>query len=151
MIAALRCGRARSPAAATTAAACPPARLPCLQVLGTHNSYHQAPPQELLAKFGGLTSGPLQAWQYNQPGPTAQLDTGAWRRRGWRRCAGAWHCTALHSAGPDRSPSLPGLLNCCPDDPLQACAPLSWMATGTPRAAYMLKPRGCASRGSLGS
>jgi hypothetical protein len=75
VIAVLRCGGARSPA--TAAAACLPARLLCLQVLGTHNSYHQAPPQELLAKFGGLTSGPLQAWQYNQPGLTAQLDTGA--------------------------------------------------------------------------
>lgn len=47
-----------------------------MQVLGTHNSYHQAPPQELLRKFGGLTAGPLLAWQFSHPPLTSQLDSG---------------------------------------------------------------------------
>ena len=92
----------------------PPARLPCLQVLGTHNSYHQAPPQELLAKFGGLTSGPLQAWQYNQPGLTAQLDTGACRAA-FPTVAVQPRCTALHRRlqGPG-CPGLPACQTACP-------------------------------------
>ncbi|KAL4858966.1 hypothetical protein ACK3TF_001332 [Chlorella vulgaris] len=47
-----------------------------LQVLGSHNSYHQAPPAELLAAFGGLASGPLLAWEYSQPPLSSQLDAG---------------------------------------------------------------------------
>ncbi|KAI3428421.1 hypothetical protein D9Q98_007248 [Chlorella vulgaris] len=47
-----------------------------LQVLGSHNSYHQAPPAELLAAFGGLASGPLLAWEYTQPPLSLQLDAG---------------------------------------------------------------------------
>lgn len=45
------------------------------QVLGTHNSYHQPPPQMLLDHFGGVAS-PLLAWQYAHPPLTAQLDGG---------------------------------------------------------------------------
>lgn len=45
------------------------------QVLGTHNSYHQPPPQLLLDHFGGAAS-PLLAWQYAHPPLTAQLDGG---------------------------------------------------------------------------
>jgi hypothetical protein len=47
-----------------------------IQVLGSHNSYHQAPPAELLAAFGGLASGPLLAWEYTQPPLSLQLDAG---------------------------------------------------------------------------
>lgn len=46
------------------------------QVLGSHNSYHLAPPQELVAAFGGTAGGPLAAWQYTQPPLTEQLDSG---------------------------------------------------------------------------
>lgn len=45
-------------------------------MLGTHNSYHQAPPAELLAALGGLTAGPLLAWQYSHPLIGEQLDAG---------------------------------------------------------------------------
>lgn len=44
-------------------------------MLGTHNSYHQPPPQLLLDHFGGAAS-PLLAWQYAHPPLTAQLDGG---------------------------------------------------------------------------
>ncbi|KAI7836099.1 hypothetical protein COHA_010027 [Chlorella ohadii] len=44
-------------------------------VLGTHNSYHQAPAQALFDHFGGAAS-PLLAWQYAHPPLTAQLDGG---------------------------------------------------------------------------
>ncbi|PRW44370.1 hypothetical protein C2E21_6505 [Chlorella sorokiniana] len=46
-----------------------------LQVLGTHNSYHQTPPQALIDHFGGAAS-PLLAWQYSHPPLTTQLDGG---------------------------------------------------------------------------
>jgi hypothetical protein len=44
-------------------------------VLGTHNSYHQTPPQALIDHFGGAAS-PLLAWQYSHPPLTTQLDGG---------------------------------------------------------------------------
>ncbi|EFN55250.1 hypothetical protein CHLNCDRAFT_58012 [Chlorella variabilis] len=47
-----------------------------LQVLGSHNSYHLAPPAELLAALGGLADGPLLAWQSSQATLTQQLDAG---------------------------------------------------------------------------
>lgn len=50
--------------------------LPAAQVLGSHNSYHLAPPAELLAALGGLADGPLLAWQSSQATLTQQLDAG---------------------------------------------------------------------------
>lgn len=45
--------------------------IPPLQVLGTHNSYHQAPPPEIL----GIAT-PLGAWQFSHPPLAAQLAGG---------------------------------------------------------------------------
>jgi hypothetical protein len=46
-------------------------------VLGSHNSYHQAPSSDVLEALGGLaTAGPLQAWQYTHAPLARQLDAG---------------------------------------------------------------------------
>ena len=51
-----------------------------LQVLGTHNSYHVAPPDAIVQRFDGSSAGdgPLSAWQQSMPSLTAQLDAGGW-------------------------------------------------------------------------
>eukprot|EP00887_Chlorella_sp_A99_P005001 scaffold4.g5001.t1 len=47
-----------------------------LQVIGSHNSYHIAPPEAITSLYGGGSGGPLLAWQYSQPPLPEQLDAG---------------------------------------------------------------------------
>lgn len=47
-----------------------------LQTLGTHNSYHVAPPPGIVDLYSGNVTGLLGAWQYSEPPLAAQLDAG---------------------------------------------------------------------------
>ncbi len=51
-------------------------RLNQIQVIGSHNSYHVAPPPALLEKIRGINSGWAEAWNYTHPPLAKQLDMG---------------------------------------------------------------------------
>jgi hypothetical protein len=51
-------------------------RLDQIQAIGSHNSYHVAPPPALLEKIRGLNSGWSEAWNYTHPPLARQLEMG---------------------------------------------------------------------------
>ena len=77
------------------------------QVLGSHNAYHQAPPQALIAVSGGAAS-PLQSWQYTQPSLTQQLDAGE-RRLLPARAQQLHSPPTRHQPPPPLNPPPPGV------------------------------------------
>ena len=51
-------------------------RLNGIQVIGSHNSYHLAPPKAVLGVIGKFHDGAVEAWDYSHPPLAKQLDAG---------------------------------------------------------------------------
>ena len=51
-------------------------RLNQIQTIGSHNSYHVAPPPALLEKIRGINKGWAEAWNYSHPPLAEQLEMG---------------------------------------------------------------------------
>ncbi|RYD24073.1 MAG: hypothetical protein EOP88_01665 [Verrucomicrobiaceae bacterium] len=51
-------------------------RLNQIQAIGSHNSYHVAPPKAVLGVIGKFHDGAVEAWDYSHPPLTKQLDAG---------------------------------------------------------------------------
>lgn len=128
-------------------------------MLGTHNSYHQAPPAELLAALGGLTAGPLLAWQYSHPPIGEQLDAGVrafeldafWDPSGG--LFGQVSCLALQQYGGGRA-RVTHCCRClrCMLSPRGACLQphrASVYPIHGPHRLCVCRRRGCASRGRM--
>ena len=49
-------------------------RLNQVQIIGSHNSYHKAPPPEVLGIIGKFHEGAVEAWNKTMPTLTSQLD-----------------------------------------------------------------------------
>lgn len=51
-------------------------RLNQIQAIGSHNSYHVAPPKAVLGVIGKFHDGAVEAWNYSHPPLARQLDAG---------------------------------------------------------------------------
>lgn len=51
-------------------------RLNQIQAIGSHNSYHVAPPKAVLGVIGKFHDGAVEAWDYSHPPLARQLDAG---------------------------------------------------------------------------
>src|SRR5690606_30268311 len=55
-------------------------RLNEIQIIGSHNSYHKAPPPEVLDVIGKFHKGAVEAWSTTMPPLTEQLDVSGIRQ-----------------------------------------------------------------------